>query len=69
MIEAGEIERGYCNTLVYEKADEFSLENYRRYMGNAVVFLFEHEGKIYRHMPNVYSYKGQNIGCVLKNNK
>lgn len=70
MIKAGEIIRKCSNALVFGDATAFCLEGMYRYLGkDDRVFLFEHDGKIYRHNPNVYEYKGRNIVLVPKNTK
>lgn len=66
MLQRKEIERGYSNTYVCEEKD-FNFEAYKRTIGCG--FLFRHEGRVYKHNPNVYSYKGKNICFVPKNNK
>ena len=68
MLSYGEIESTFSNTIVYDNAQNFNINKYNKYYDDAC-FLFVQDGKVYKHNPNVYNYKGQNIMFVPKNNK
>lgn len=69
MIKCGEVARDYSNTFICDIEDSFSITDYRNFFCDQNVFLFERDGKLYRHNPNVYSYNGRNLAYVLKKNK
>ena len=68
MIDSGELERLYSNTLICDDERKFYISEYRRYYDDEC-FLFIMDGKVYKHNPNVYDYKGHNIMFVPKINK
>ena len=68
MLSYGEIESTFSNTLVFDNAQKFNINEYNKYYDDAC-FLFVQDGKVYKHNPNIYNYKGQNIMFVPKKNK
>ena len=68
MLFYGELERKFSNTLVFDNAETFNIDEYRKYCNDAC-FLFRKDGKVYKHNPNIYDYTGKNIMFVPKNNK
>ena len=67
LISKGEIGCEESNALVFEDARQFNLSAYRKYcMGTGYVFVGT-DGKVYKHNPNVYSYKGKKLAFVPKN--
>jgi hypothetical protein len=68
MLSYGELERKFSNTLVFDNAETFNIDEYRKYFNDAC-FLFRKDGKVYKHNPNIYDYTGKNIMFVPKNNK
>jgi hypothetical protein len=68
MLSYGELERKFSNTLVFDNADKFNIDEYRTYFNDAC-FLFRKDGKVYKHNPNIYDYTGKNIMLVPKKNK
>ena len=68
MLFYGELERNFSNTLVFDNAKTFNIDEYRKYYNDAC-FLFRKDGKVYKHNPNIYDYTGKNILFVPKKNK
>lgn len=68
MMKADEISRTFSNTLICENASDFNVHAFGKYVTDEQ-FLFEHNGMVYRHNPNVYQYTGNNLLLVPKNNK
>lgn len=66
MIGEKQIERGFCNTRICA-LDKMNISAYRKYVEDKFVFL-GHDGNIYRHEANIYSYVGDRI-FLHKNNK
>lgn len=68
MVEQGELQRSYSNTLVCGDANDFNIAEYARCYNDAC-FLFRDNGKVYKHNANVYNYKWANLCYVPKSNK
>jgi hypothetical protein len=68
MLFYGELERKFSNTLVFDNAETFNIDEYRKCFNDSC-FLFRKDGKVYKHNPNIYDYTGKNIMFVPKNNK
>lgn len=68
MIKSKEVDFAFSNTLFYNDAKKFNVNQYKKFIGTDC-FLFERDGKIYKHNPNIYSYKGDKLLFVPKNNK
>lgn len=68
MMKADEISRTFSNTLICENASDFNVHAFGKYVTDEQ-FLFEHNGMVYRHNPNVYQYTGNNLLLVPKNDK
>lgn len=69
LIKAGEILRGYSNTLIFNDASQFDVAAYRKYDNGFGFLFYGTDGKIYKHNPNVYSYNGRKLAFVPKKNK
>lgn len=64
MIKYGELERIYSNTFVCKDEKLINACSYNKYYREGS-FLFKTKNGVYRHNPNIYNYKGNNILLVV----